>query len=134
MLIELSNADLDKNLNNHITLIPQSFLPGMSVSREFIGLRNGSEVSFAPKGEGRRIETTTLVDSFDAGHAGSLVTIHATSAEKFVRSFASQVVRNYTQTAFCERKQRSEKQLILSYMSSDSLDAAASASVPRLDS
>jgi hypothetical protein len=55
LFIELSDTDLDNNFNNQITFNSQSFLPGMSVSREFIGLRNGSEVSFAPKGEGRGI-------------------------------------------------------------------------------
>ncbi len=68
----------------------------MRVSRKFIGLHNGSELSFAPNGEGRGIETTTLLDSFIAGHAGSLVTIHVTSAEKALPSFTSRVMRNHT--------------------------------------
>jgi len=52
LFIELSDADFDSSLNNQITVIPKSFLPGMSASRKFIGLRNVSEVSFAPSVKG----------------------------------------------------------------------------------
>jgi pilus assembly protein CpaF len=44
-------------------------------------------------GEVRGIEARTLLDSFNTGHAGSLATIHANSAEKALRRFANLVMR-----------------------------------------
>ncbi|HEV2174681.1 MAG TPA: ATPase, T2SS/T4P/T4SS family, partial [Nitrospira sp.] len=40
-------------------------------------------------GEVRGIEACTLLDSFNTGHAGSLATIHANSAEKALHRFAN---------------------------------------------
>ena len=51
-------------------------------------------------GEVRGIEARTLLDSFNTGHAGSLATIHANSAEKALRRFANLVMRNHAQTTF----------------------------------
>jgi pilus assembly protein CpaF len=51
-------------------------------------------------GEVRGIEARTLLDSFNTGHAGSLATIHANSAEKALRRFANMVMRNHAQTTF----------------------------------
>ncbi len=52
-------------------------------------------------GEVRGIEARTLLDSFNTGHAGSLATIHANSAEKALRRFANLVMRN-AQTSFSD--------------------------------
>jgi len=49
-------------------------------------------------GEVRGIEARTLLDSFNTGHAGSLATIHANSAEKALHRFANLVMRNHAQT------------------------------------
>ena len=51
-------------------------------------------------GEVRGIEARTLLDSFNTGHAGSLATIHANSAEKALHRFANLVMRSHTQTTF----------------------------------
>ena len=48
------------------------------------------------------VETSTLLDSFNPGHAGSMVTIHANSAEKALRSFANLVMRNHAHSSFCD--------------------------------
>jgi pilus assembly protein CpaF len=48
-------------------------------------------------GEVRGIEARTLLDSFNTGHAGSLATIHANSAEKALHRFANLVVRSHSQ-------------------------------------
>src|ERR1700683_3005924 len=53
-------------------------------------------------GEVRGIEARTLLDSFNTGHAGSLATIHANSAEKSLRRFANLVMRNHAQTTFSD--------------------------------
>src|SRR6202167_5807436 len=53
-------------------------------------------------GEVRGIEARTLLDSFNTGHAGSLATIHASSAEKALRRFANLVMRNHAQTTFSD--------------------------------
>jgi pilus assembly protein CpaF len=53
-------------------------------------------------GEVRGIEARTLLDSFNTGHAGSLATIHANSAEKALRRFASLVMRNHAQITFSD--------------------------------
>ena len=53
-------------------------------------------------GEVRGIEARTLLDSFNTGHAGSLATIHANSAEKALHRFANLVMRNHAQTAFSD--------------------------------
>ena len=50
----------------------------------------------------RGIEARTLLDSFNTGHAGSLATIHANSAEKALRRFANLVMRNHAQTTFSD--------------------------------
>ena len=50
----------------------------------------------------RGIEARTLLDSFNTGHAGSLATIHANSAEKALRRFANLVMRNHAQTTFTD--------------------------------
>jgi len=51
-------------------------------------------------GEVRGIEARTLLDSFNTGHAGSLATIHANSAEKALHRVANLVMRNHAQTTF----------------------------------
>jgi len=53
-------------------------------------------------GEVRGIEARTLLDSFNTGHAGSLTTIHANSAEKALCRFANLVMRNHAQTTFSD--------------------------------
>ncbi len=53
-------------------------------------------------GEVRGVEARTLLDSFNTGHAGSLATIHANSAEKALRRFANLVMRNNAQTTFSD--------------------------------
>ena len=53
-------------------------------------------------GEVRGIEARTLLDSFNTGHAGSLATIHANSAEKALHRFANLVMRNHAQTTFAD--------------------------------
>jgi pilus assembly protein CpaF len=53
-------------------------------------------------GEVRGIEARTLLDSFNTGHAGSLATIHANSAEKALHRFANLVMRNHAQTTFSD--------------------------------
>ena len=53
-------------------------------------------------GEVRGIEARTLLDSFNTGHAGSLATIHANSAEKSLHRFANLVMRSHTQTTFVD--------------------------------
>jgi pilus assembly protein CpaF len=53
-------------------------------------------------GEVRGIEARTLLDSFNTGHAGSLATIHANSAERALHRFANLVMRNHAQTTFTD--------------------------------
>ena len=53
-------------------------------------------------GEVRGIEARTLLDSFNTGHAGSLATIRANSAEKALRRFANLVMRDHAQTTFSD--------------------------------
>jgi pilus assembly protein CpaF len=53
-------------------------------------------------GEVRGIEARTLLDSFNTGHAGSLATIHANSAEKALRRFANLVMRSHAQSTFSD--------------------------------
>jgi pilus assembly protein CpaF len=53
-------------------------------------------------GEVRGIEARTLLDSFNTGHAGSLATIHANSAEKALHRFANLAMRNHAQTTFSD--------------------------------
>jgi pilus assembly protein CpaF len=53
-------------------------------------------------GEVRGIEARTLLDSFNTGHAGSLATIHANSAEKALHRFANLVMRNHAHTTFSD--------------------------------
>ncbi len=53
-------------------------------------------------GEVRGIEARTLLDSFNTGHAGSLATIHANSAEKSLRRLANLVMRSHAQTTFSD--------------------------------
>ena len=53
-------------------------------------------------GEVRGTEARTLLDSFNTGHAGSLATIHANSAEKALRRFANLVMRDHAQTTFSD--------------------------------
>jgi pilus assembly protein CpaF len=53
-------------------------------------------------GEVRGIEARTLLDSFNTGHAGSLATIHANSAEKALHRFANLVMRNHGQITFSD--------------------------------
>jgi pilus assembly protein CpaF len=53
-------------------------------------------------GEVRGIEARALLDSFNTGHAGSLATIHANSAEKSLRRFANLVMRSHAQTTFSD--------------------------------
>lgn len=53
-------------------------------------------------GEIRGMEARTLLDSLNTGHAGSLATIHANSAEKALHRFANLVMRNHAQTTFVD--------------------------------
>ncbi len=53
-------------------------------------------------GEVRGTEARTLLDSLNTGHAGSLATIHANSAEKALNRFASLVMRSHAQTTFSD--------------------------------
>ncbi|MGB6134154.1 MAG: ATPase, T2SS/T4P/T4SS family [Acidobacteriaceae bacterium] len=53
-------------------------------------------------GEVRGIEARTLLDSLNTGHAGSLATIHANSAEKALHRFANLVMRNHVQSTFVD--------------------------------
>jgi pilus assembly protein CpaF len=53
-------------------------------------------------GEVRGMEARTLLDSFNTGHAGSLATIHANSAEKALHRFANLVMRNHVQATFTD--------------------------------
>lgn len=53
-------------------------------------------------GEVRGIEARTLLDSFNTGHAGSLATIHANSAEKALHRFANLVMRSHVQNTFAD--------------------------------
>ena len=53
-------------------------------------------------GEVRGIEARTLLDSFNTGHAGSLATIHANSAEKALHRFANLVMRSHGQSTFSD--------------------------------
>src|SRR5271166_3166968 len=53
-------------------------------------------------GEVRGVEARTLLDSFNTGHAGSLATIHANSAEKALHRFANLVMRSHAQTTFSD--------------------------------
>jgi len=52
-------------------------------------------------GEVRGIEARTLLGS-NTGHAGSLATIHANSAQKALHRFANLVMRNHAQTTFSD--------------------------------
>jgi pilus assembly protein CpaF len=53
-------------------------------------------------GEVRGTEARTLLDSFNTGHAGSLATIHANSAEKALHRFANLVMRGHAQSTFSD--------------------------------
>jgi pilus assembly protein CpaF len=53
-------------------------------------------------GEVRGVEARTLLDSFNTGHAGSLATIHANSAEKALHRFANLVMRSHAQNTFAD--------------------------------
>jgi pilus assembly protein CpaF len=53
-------------------------------------------------GEVRGTEARTLLDSFNTGHAGSLATIHANSAEKALHRFANLVMRSHAQSTFTD--------------------------------
>jgi len=53
-------------------------------------------------GEVRGIEARTLLDSFNTGHAGSMATIHANSAEKALHRFANLVMRSHAQSNFSD--------------------------------
>jgi pilus assembly protein CpaF len=53
-------------------------------------------------GEVRGIEARTLLDSFNTGHAGSLATIHANSAEKALHRFANLVMRSHAFITFVD--------------------------------
>src|SRR5271154_2471384 len=53
-------------------------------------------------GEVRGKEARTLLDSFNTGHAGSLATIHANSAEKALRRFANLVMRSHPQATLSD--------------------------------
>jgi len=54
------------------------------------------------RGEVVGIEARTLFDSFNTGHAGSMATIHANSAEKGLHRFANLVTRSHAQSIFAE--------------------------------
>jgi pilus assembly protein CpaF len=57
------------------------------------------------------IETRTLLDSFIAGHPGSLATIHANSTEKALRSFANLLCTTTQRPPSATWEQRSEKEI-----------------------
>jgi len=48
-------------------------------------------------GEVRGDEARTLLDSFNTGHAGSMATIHASSAVKALRRFGELAMRSHQQ-------------------------------------
>src|SRR5215831_7375433 len=50
----------------------------------------------------RGIEARTLLDSFNMGHAGSMATIHANSAEKTLHRFANLVTRSHPHSTFSD--------------------------------
>jgi len=52
--------------------------------------------------EVRGIEARTLLDSFNTGHAGSMATIHANSAEKTLHRFANLVTRSHPHSTFSD--------------------------------
>lgn len=56
-------------------------------------------------GEVRGPEARTLLDSLNTGHAGSLATIHANSAEKALSRFALLVMRHHPQTRLSDVEQ-----------------------------
>jgi pilus assembly protein CpaF len=74
-------------------------------------------------GEVRGNEARTLLDSFNTGHAGSMATIHANSAEKALHRFANLVMRSHAQPSPIP-KPRSRKLSILSSMLNASQAAA----------
>ena len=53
-------------------------------------------------GEVRGVEARTLLDSLNTGHSGSLATIHANSAARALRRFASLVLRIHQQTSYVD--------------------------------
>src|SRR5260370_927745 len=53
-------------------------------------------------GEVRGMEARTLLDSLKTGHAGSLATIHANSAEKSLHRVASLALRHHRPAAFVD--------------------------------
>src|SRR5499427_2619430 len=53
-------------------------------------------------GEVRGIEARTVLDSFNTGHAGSMATIHADSAERALHRFANLVTRSHPQSTFSD--------------------------------
>jgi pilus assembly protein CpaF len=53
-------------------------------------------------GEVRGVEARTFLDSLNTGHAGSLGTIHANSAEKALRRFANLAMRGHAQSTFSD--------------------------------
>src|SRR5215467_4762031 len=68
--------------------------------------------------EVRGIEARTLLDSFNMGHAGSMATIHANSAEKTLHRFANLVTRSHAQSTFSDTEAEIAEPSILSSMSS----------------
>ncbi len=78
-------------------------------------------------GEVRGTEARTLLDSFNTGHAGSLATIHANSAEKALHRFANLVMRSHSQTHSPIPKLKSERPSISWSTSSASRVAELSA-------
>jgi pilus assembly protein CpaF len=53
-------------------------------------------------GEVRGTEARTLLDSFNTGHAGSMATIHANSANNALHRFANLVMRSHAQSTFSD--------------------------------
>ncbi len=53
-------------------------------------------------GEVRGTEASTLLDSFNTGHSGSLATIHANTAEKALHRFTSLVMRSHAQSTYSD--------------------------------
>ena len=60
-------------------------------------------------GEVRGTEARTLLDSFNTGHAGSLATIHANSAEKALHRFANLVMRSHAQSNILGHRSRDRR-------------------------
>jgi pilus assembly protein CpaF len=78
--------------------MPDRHVQGQHLFRRPFEVRSPLETGPDHSRRSAWIEARTLLDSFNTGHAGSLATIHANSAEKVLRRFANLVMRNYAPT------------------------------------